>query len=355
VKAAGEILRIEGLSSVDDEQVNAIETLEMEIAHLDLRYAHTRITNKGSLVRLAASIEQWGQSMPVITVAPSVLIDGYRRVAALKLCKRDTVLAERWSCGEDQALIRLLAVGCEQRWDVFEQAAIIRELICCHKVSQVRVARLLGKDPSWVSRRLGLLESLPEEVLKKVRSGRLSSWAASRVLAPLARANADHATSLCRWISQKHVSTRELAEFFDHYKCAATITRERMAAEPAIFIKAMGERKKDKEAALLRAGVEGKWLSNLSGLVATLRRLNRQTEALFHLVIKDRNLVVATLKEAKEIIRSIDEKIRSADDRKRPEGGGEDPSAQGDGNPPDQLGSQGIQEHSPQCPSRQGR
>jgi hypothetical protein len=26
-----------------------------------------------------------------------VLIDGYRRVAALKLCKRDTVIVEHWS------------------------------------------------------------------------------------------------------------------------------------------------------------------------------------------------------------------------------------------------------------------
>ncbi len=353
--AAGEVLRIEGLSGTGSDGVIASEAVEMEIAHLDLRYAHTRIMNKKSLVRLVASIEQWGQSIPVITVAPSVLIDGYRRVAALKLCKRDTVLAERWSCGEDQALVRLLAIGCEQRWDVFEQAAIIRELVFGHRLSQVRVAQLLGKDPSWVSRRLGLLESLPEEVLKKVRAGRLSSWAASRVLAPLARANADHATSLCRWVSREHVSTRELAQFFDHYKCAATLTRERMAAEPALFIKAMGERKKDREAALLRAGIEGKWLSNLSGLMTTLRRLNRQTEAVFHLVIKDRDLVVATLKEAKEIIGSIEEKIRSADDRKRPQGGGEDPSAQGDGNPPDQPGSQGVEEHRPQGPSRQGR
>ncbi len=342
--AAGEILRTEGASGMDGERVSAMETLEMEIAHLDLRYAHTRIMNKKSLLSLAASIEQWGQSMPVTTVAPDVLIDGYRRVAALKLCKRDTVLAERWNCGEDQALMRLLAVGCEQRWDVFEQAAIIQELVVCHKVSQARVARLLGKDPSWVSRRLGLLEALPEEVLKKVRSGRLSSWSASRVLAPLARANGDHAASLCRWMSREHVSTREIAQFFDHYKSAANIVRERMAAEPAIFMKAMGARKQDKEAAVLRAGVEGKWRSDLRGALTTLRCLNRQTEALFHLVIKDRDLVVATLREAKEIIGSIEEKIRSADDRKRPQGGGEDPSAQGDGNPTDQPGSQDIQE-----------
>ena len=349
--AAGEILRIDGLTRMDS---GAIEAGEVEIAHLDLRYAHTRIMNKESLVRLAASIEQWGQSMPVITVIPRVLIDGYRRVAALKLCKRDTVLAEQWNCTEGEALLRVLSVGCERRWDVFEQAALIRELISCHKISQARVARLLGRNPSWVSRRLGLLESLPEEVLKKVRSGRLSSWAASRVLAPLARANAGHATSLGRWISREHVSTRDLADFFDHYKSAPGITRERMAAEPAIFLKAMGARKQDKEAALLRAGVEGKWLSDLSGVVATLRRLNRQMEALFHLVLKDRDFVVATLGQATDLIRTLDDKIRRADDRERLEGCGTDPSSQRHGNPADQPGSQGIEEHRPQGPSEQG-
>ena len=72
-------------------EMDTMEVMEMEIAHLELRYAHTRIIKRESLVALAASIEQWGQIIPVITVAPRVLIDGYRRVAALKLCKRETV------------------------------------------------------------------------------------------------------------------------------------------------------------------------------------------------------------------------------------------------------------------------
>jgi|MTBAKSStandDraft_2_1061841.scaffolds.fasta_scaffold26181_3 ParB/RepB/Spo0J family partition protein len=336
------------------EEMGAIAAGEMEIAHLDLRYAHTRIMERESLVRLAASIEQWGQGTPVITVFPCVLIDGYRRVAALKLCKRDTVLAEQWSCEEDEALVRVLSAGCERRWDVVEQAALVRHLVDCHQMTQAQVARRLGRDPSWVARRLDLLESLPEEVLKSVKSGRLSSWAASRVLAPLARANADHAASLCRWISREHVSTRDLADFFHRYKCAAAITRERMAAEPSIFIRALRARKLGKEAALLRAGPEGKWFSDLSDVVNTLRRLNRRTEALFHLVHKDRDFVVATLGEATDLIRTLDDKIRSTDDRQRLERGCKDPSPQRYGNPPDQPGSEGIEEHRPQGSSPQG-
>jgi ParB family transcriptional regulator, chromosome partitioning protein len=46
---------------------------------------------------------------------------------------------------------------------------------------------------SWGSRRLQLLSGLTDIALAAVCDGRLSSWAASRVVAPLARANSDHA------------------------------------------------------------------------------------------------------------------------------------------------------------------
>jgi ParB-like chromosome segregation protein Spo0J len=334
---------------------HTIETVELEISQIDLRYAHTRIMTRESLVRLAASIEQWGQIMPVITVSPCVLIDGYRRVAALKLCKRDTVLVEHWSCGEDRALLRVLSVGCGRRWDVVEQAALIRELTCCHRMSQAEVARLLGRDPSWVARRLGLLEALPEPVLERIRSGRLSSWAASRVLAPLARANADHAAALSEWISRMHVSTRDLADFFDHYKSAAALTRERMVAEPSLFLKAMRTQKEKKEAERLRAGPEGKWLSDLSGVVTTLRRIKRQSKALLHLVFNDQDFVLAILGEAAGLIRTLDCEIRSMDDKERTERGSSHPLPKGNGNPPDQLGTEGIEEYRPQGPARQGQ
>lgn len=128
--------------------VHTMEAVELEISQINLRYAHTRIMTRESLIRLAASIEQWGQIMPVITVSPCVLIDGYRRLAALKLCKRDTVMVEHWNCREDQALLRVLSVGCERRWDVVAQAALLRELTCCHRSSMTGTL----SSQSWGSR-----------------------------------------------------------------------------------------------------------------------------------------------------------------------------------------------------------
>jgi hypothetical protein len=52
----------------------------------------------------------------VITVAGEdgklVLMDGYLRVEALRRCGKDTVLADIWSCKEDEALARVLSRSC---------------------------------------------------------------------------------------------------------------------------------------------------------------------------------------------------------------------------------------------------
>jgi ParB family transcriptional regulator, chromosome partitioning protein len=331
---------------------DTMEVVEMEIAHLELRYAHTRIIKRESLLALAASIDQWGQMLPVIAVEPRVLIDGYRRVAALKLCKRDTVVVELWRCREDQALLRVLASGSERRWDVVEQAALIRELMDCHRISQARVARSLGRNPSWVARRLSLLDVLPEEILQKVRSGCLSSWAASRVLAPLARANTDHAAALGRWITHEHVSTRDLADFFAHYQSAAAITRERMAADPSLFMKALRVREQKKAAGKLRAGPEGKWISDLLEAAATVRRLSLSQAPVLSLA--HQSLALRAIGELARFIQVLDSEIGRCHDSKGLERCRSNPPPEGNGHPPDQPRPQGVEEHRPEDPAGQG-
>jgi ParB family transcriptional regulator, chromosome partitioning protein len=71
-----------------------------------------------------------------------------------------------------------------------EEALLVRELVQGLGLSQREVARRSGHDISWVSRRLQLLAGLPDAIVVAVIEGRLSSWAASRVVAPLARATA---------------------------------------------------------------------------------------------------------------------------------------------------------------------
>lgn len=56
----------------------------------------------------------------------------------------------------------------------------LRELASESGLSQHALARALGRDVSWVSRRLALLTALSEPLLAAVCAGQLSTWAAVR-------------------------------------------------------------------------------------------------------------------------------------------------------------------------------
>ena len=196
--------------------------------------------------RLAKSIERCGQIVPCIVVAAPerqgggapalVLIDGYRRVGALRRLGRDTVSVEQWSCDLTAALLRMLARTRDRAFASIEEALLLRTLVGERGLSQHEVARRSGRDVSWVSRRLQLLSGLPDAALAAVRDGHLSSWAANRVVAPLARANPDHAERLLAMLAMTPLSTRELQCWFEHYQKTPRTAREHMVNRPRLFI-----------------------------------------------------------------------------------------------------------------------
>ena len=131
------------------------EVKEIEIAQLYLRYAHTRIQRPERVLALANSIERFGQVLPVIVLRGEgnsfVLLDGYLRVTALKRCLRDTVLAEIWEGKEEEALVEILVRANNRKWDLLEEAALLRELHDHYHLSQSRIAARVGRKQSWVS------------------------------------------------------------------------------------------------------------------------------------------------------------------------------------------------------------
>jgi len=259
----------------------------IEIAHLNLRYAHTRIRSAKAVLRLAGTIESFGQISPVLVVpgvAPPehILIDGYLRVEALRRCGRDLVQAQIWHDKETEALIHVLASSQGRAWDIFEQAGLLKELFEQHQLPQAQIARLLGKDKSWVSRRISFLTLLPDEILEAVRDGRISSWSAHRVLAPLARANADHAGKLAGNLKKESLSTRDLALFFDHYKKANQNVRQNMVDQPHLFLKALEATTSKRQAKVISAGPEGRWVQEIKTAGSILTRLIGQVPVVFY-------------------------------------------------------------------------
>jgi len=211
---------------------------------------------------LMNSIERCGQIIPVITVKESdlsfVLIDGYLRVAALKRCGKDTVAAEIWQCNEQNALIRVLMKNREQRWEPLEEALLIKELLEKHNISQAKIAQLMGRNQSWISRRIALVHALPDEILGLVQKGRISTWAATRVLAPMARAIPDHAKALAENLIKEPISTRDLMELYHHYQRSNRKLRDRIVKNPWLFKKALHAAEQDNQATILKRNYSGR-------------------------------------------------------------------------------------------------
>jgi len=262
----------------------AMNIQEIEIANLDQRYGHLRLAGRTALNALADSIERFGQKAPVLVLRDEgnalVLLDGYQRVKALQRLRRDTVMAEVREGDEADALALLLSRSQERPRCAVEQAFLIKDLLGRFGWSVKQVAHRLGRDSSWVSHRLALVNDLPDDVLEAVRQGHFSIWAGSRVLAPLARANSEHASRLVQALRGEKLGTRELTSFLKHYEQANPAVRERMVNEPLLFAKVSG-----KDAAVpvvLRQGPQGAWLDDLRAVSSILRRLRRDVDRVFY-------------------------------------------------------------------------
>jgi ParB family chromosome partitioning protein len=264
--------------------------LNLDLHRLDLRFAASRLVEPHAVARLAESIERCGQIVPCIVVAipggegdgaeALVLIDGYRRVAALRRLGRDTAGVEQWSCDLTQALLGVLARAQDRPFASIEQALLLRALMAEQGLSQYEVAQRCGRDVSWVSRRLQLLSGLPDAALAAVRAGRLSSWAANRVVVPLARASAEHANRLLAALAGTPLTTRELRCWFEHYQQASRSARERMVSQPRLFIDTVRANQAHRAGKHLRDGPEGECLGDLRCLEAVIARLRKRVTTL---------------------------------------------------------------------------
>lgn len=249
---------------------------EVDLHRLELRYRHARLIEPRAVSQLARSIQRCGQRLACWAVADAdrlVLVDGYRRVAALRQLGRDTVQVERLAGDVAQGLIRVLGSAQSRPFAALEEALLLRELVEGLQLSRHEVARRTGRDVSWVQRRLQLLSGLPEVFVEAVRRGRVSTWAAVRIFAPLARANSAHAEQLLASLGEEGLSTRELREWFAQYQRTSRAGRERLVAHPRLFVQARQAAREDEAAAQLRAGVEGACLADLRIVVAVVARL----------------------------------------------------------------------------------
>ena len=248
--------------------------MELELHQLELRYEGIRKRAPVAERALVGSLAEIGQQLPVIVVGEAerfILIDGYKRVRALKRLAHDTVRASGWQMPEVEALLLERRMRCVSE-DAFDQAWLLAELRNRFGLSLEELARRFERNKSWVSRRLALIQVLPTTIQDSVRAGTLGAHAAMKYLVPLARANAAAATQLATAITPLKPTSRQIGALYAGWQSGTARTRELILASPHVYLQAQATQ----EPAALSA--TQRWLNDLGALAGLARRARRPLE-----------------------------------------------------------------------------
>jgi ParB/RepB/Spo0J family partition protein len=224
---------------------------ELDLHQLDLRYEAIRRRDGRRERSLLSSLSEAGQQVPVVVVEGQansyVLVDGYKRVRALRKLHRDTVGAVVWQLAEPEALLLARLMRTQEGDSALEQGWLLRELHERFALSIGELARRFDKSHSWVSRRLSLVRELPDLIQELVRGGELSAHAAMKHLVPMARANREGCLKLAPVFAGHGLSSRQVGTLCAAWAAGTEESRQLILAEPLLVLRAEEEARRPKE------------------------------------------------------------------------------------------------------------
>jgi ParB family chromosome partitioning protein len=255
--------------------------MQLEFHQLDLRWEHLRVREPHRQRQLLASLAENGQQTPIIVVIAKddndgyLVIDGYKRIAALKQLGRDTVEATVWPMSESEALLLSRSQRMSPQESALEQGWLLSEMEHRFSYSLDELARRFDRSMSWVSRRLALVELLPEAVQRHVREGNITAQIAMKYLVPVARVSADDCERMAAAFAKYRCDSRQAAQLYTAWREGSRVVRERILTEPELFMKTQRQSQTAKPAAAEQME------RDLEMALAILRRAGRRlTEAL---------------------------------------------------------------------------
>src|SRR6202008_3637252 len=156
-------------------------TMQLEFHQLDRRWEHLRVRQPHRQRHLMASLAESGQQTPIIVVHCAenreryLVIDGHKRIAALQQLGRDTVEATEWALSEAEALLLDRTLRLSPQESALEQGWLLEEMEQRFGYSLEELGRRFDRSVSWVSRRLALVELLPDAIQQQVREGAIAA------------------------------------------------------------------------------------------------------------------------------------------------------------------------------------
>jgi ParB family transcriptional regulator, chromosome partitioning protein len=248
--------------------------MELEWHQLLLRYEGLRKRHLRQERQLLASLAEIGQQTPIVVVSETpqfVVIDGCKRVRALKRLGRDSIRGTCWQITELEALLLERSLRSSNE-DALDQAWLLSELQGRFGLSPEELARHFERSASWVSRRLALVHALPSTIQDQVRAGVLSAHAAMKYLVPLARANVEAACQPAAAIEPLKPTSREVGALYHGWQAGTARTRELILSSPQVYLQAQGAQ------AAAPASPAQRWLNDVGALGGIARRARRSLE-----------------------------------------------------------------------------
>jgi ParB/RepB/Spo0J family partition protein len=236
--------------------------MQLEFHQLERRWERLRVDNPQRRRRLLASLADSGQQVPIVVVAVEgqadryVVIDGYKRIAALEQLGRDTVEAVVWPMSEAAAVLLDRSLRLSEHETALEVGWLLAEMERRFGYSLEGLARRFDRSVSWVSRRLALVEVLPEAIQQQVREGQILAQVALKFLVPVARQCLEDCQRMAAIFAQHHCDTREAGQLYGAWRKGSPAVRKRILDEPGLFLKAQRQEAKPTATAELLRDLE---------------------------------------------------------------------------------------------------
>ena len=251
--------------------------MRLEFHQLDRRWEHLRVRHPARQRRLLASLAESGQQTPIVVVAAEgeadryVVIDGYKRIAALEQLGRDTVEAVIWPMSESAAVLLDRSLRLCEHETVLEVGWLLAELERRFGYGLDELARRFDRSVSWVSRRLALVEVLPEAIQQQVREGQVPAQVALKYLVPVARQSLEDCQRMAAIFARHCSDTRDASRLYTAWRKSSPGMRKRILDSPELFFKTQ---RQAQESAPAGAGAE--LIRDLEMVTAIVNRAQRR-------------------------------------------------------------------------------
>jgi len=287
--------------------------MRLEFHQLELRWGRMRVDNPQRRRRLLASLAESGQQVPIVVVAAEgqadryVVIDGYKRIAALQQLGRDTAEAVVWPMSEAAAILLDRSLRLSEHETALEMGWLLQEMERRFSYSVEELARRFDRSVSWVSRRLALVELLAEAIQQQVREGRIAAQVAMKFLVPVARKSLQDCQRMAAIFAEHGCEHREAAQLYDAWRRGSAAIRQRILDDPALFFKTQRQQKAP-------PGTGADLIRDLEMVSAIMNRTHRRLAGAEAADLDERQRAAA-----RQQIERIEKQLQRLDDKLFPE------------------------------------